>query len=98
VAVVVVVMVVRSDYSVMPVSITDADSDATNADFDVFRDDHRFVASARSAGKRRHGQKRNNEQGKQDILHDAPLSLVGDSSVPMLSIMTWSLHLKSVPD
>jgi hypothetical protein len=54
----------------MPVSDTDANSDWTDSDFDVFRDDLRFVAGVQSTGKCRHGQERNNEKGKQSILHD----------------------------
>jgi hypothetical protein len=77
-------MVVSSDHdNVMPVSVTDADCDATDANFDVFRDDYRLVAGARRAGKCRHGQKRDNEQGKQNILHDAALSSVWGSNIPM---------------
>jgi hypothetical protein len=54
----------------MPVSDTDANSDWTDSDFDVFRDDRRFVAGVQSTGKCRHGQERNNKKGKQSILHD----------------------------
>jgi hypothetical protein len=36
----------------MPVSL--ADADATDPDFEVFRDDHRFVADGQRAGKCRH--------------------------------------------
>lgn len=80
--VVVMVVVVRSDNNVipMPVPVTDVNSDGADSDFDVFRDDHWFVAGVRRTGKCRHGQKRNNEQGKQSILHDTALSSVGDST------------------
>ena len=73
--VVVMVVVVRSDNNVipMPVLVTDVNSDGADSDFDVFRDDHWFVAGVRRSGKCRHGQKRNNEQGKQSILHDTTL-------------------------
>ena len=54
----------------MPVSDTDANSDWTDSDFDVFRDDRRFVAGVQRTGKCRHSQERNNKKGKQDILHD----------------------------
>jgi len=54
----------------MPVSDTDANSDWTDSDFDVFRDDRRFVAGVQSTGKCRHGQERNNKKGKQSIFHD----------------------------
>jgi hypothetical protein len=39
----------------MPVSGTDVNSDWTDSDFDVFRDDHRFVGGAQGASKCRHG-------------------------------------------
>ena len=73
--VVVMVVVVRSDNNVipMPVPVTDVNSDGADSDFDVFRDDHWFVAGVRRSGKCRHGQKRNNEKGKQSILHDTTL-------------------------
>jgi hypothetical protein len=64
----------------MPVSDTDANSDWTDSDFDVFRNDRRFVASV--SGKCRHGQERSNKKGKQSILHDTlfglarPLALI----------------------
>jgi hypothetical protein len=38
----------------MPVFDTDANSDWTDSNFDVFRHDHRFVAGAQRAGKCRH--------------------------------------------
>jgi hypothetical protein len=37
----------------MPVSLTDANGDAADPDFDVFRDDHWFVAGAQRAGSER---------------------------------------------
>jgi hypothetical protein len=54
----------------MPVSLADANSDRTDYDFGVFRDDRRFVAGVQSTGECRHGQERNNKKGKQRILHD----------------------------
>jgi Flp pilus assembly protein TadB len=35
----------------MPVSVTDANSHRTDSNYDVFRDDHRFVAGAQGASK-----------------------------------------------
>jgi hypothetical protein len=38
----------------MTVSLTNADTNTANPDFNVFRDDHRFVADGERAGKCRH--------------------------------------------
>jgi hypothetical protein len=46
----------------MPVSLADTHTDAADPDFDVFRDNHRFIAGGQRAGKCRHGQKRNNKK------------------------------------
>jgi hypothetical protein len=81
----------------MPVSVTDANSDAADPDFDVFRDDHWFVAGVRRTGKCRHGQKRNNEKRKQSILHGT-LSLVGDVLRPDAGQNARLALLKSVSD
>jgi len=60
-AVVAVAMVLSVDhdrYDVMPVPVshTDANSNATDADFDAFRDDHWFVAGVQRTGNCRHRQ------------------------------------------
>ena len=57
----------------MPMPVADVNSHRADSDFDVFRYDYWFVAGVRRSGKCRHGQKRNNEQGKQSILHDTTL-------------------------
>jgi hypothetical protein len=36
------------------VSVANADANAVDPDYDVFRDDHRFVAAGQRAGKCRH--------------------------------------------
>jgi hypothetical protein len=58
VAIVMVVAMSRGHVEVtmvpMPVFDTDANSDWTDSNFDVFRHDHRFVAGAQRAGKCRH--------------------------------------------
>jgi hypothetical protein len=57
----------------MPMPVADVNSHRADSDFDVFRYDYWFVAGVRRSGKCRHGQKRNNEKGKQSILHDTTL-------------------------
>jgi hypothetical protein len=59
----------------MPVSVADPNSDVADPDIGAFRDDHRLVADVRRTGKCRHRQKRNNEKGKQSILHDTLFGL-----------------------
>jgi hypothetical protein len=46
----------RRDVMPMPVSHTDANSNAADADFDAFRDDHWFVADVQRTGNCRHRQ------------------------------------------
>ena len=53
----------------MTMSITDIDADAADPDFDIFGDEHRFVA-VQGTGKCRHGKEWNNKKRKQNILHD----------------------------
>jgi hypothetical protein len=57
----VMLSVEHDDMVPMPVSITDPDpdSDAAYIDTYIFRNDHRFIAGGRRAGKSRHRQKRN---------------------------------------
>jgi len=68
---VMVVLPVEHDsvVTMMPVSQTDANSDAADPDFDGLRDDHWFVAGVRRTGKCRQRQERNNKKRKQGILH-----------------------------
>ena|ERR1700689_2451505 len=70
---IVMVMAVASLDSVvmMPVPITDPNADATDPDFDAFRDDHWFVARIQRIGKCRHRQKRNKTKGKHSFFHNA---------------------------
>jgi hypothetical protein len=63
----------------MTMSLTDANGDAADPDFNIFGDDHRLVAGVQRTGKCRHGQEGNNKQRKQNILHDI-LFRSGDSS------------------
>ena len=69
VAMVMAVVPVEHDSGVMPVPVTDANSDAADPDIDVFRDDHWFVAGVQRTGKCRHGHERNKKKRKQSILH-----------------------------
>jgi hypothetical protein len=59
----------------VPVSLTDSNSDAADSDIGAFRDDHWFVADVRRTGKCRHRQKRNKKKGKHSSLHDILLGL-----------------------
>jgi hypothetical protein len=59
----------------MPVSVTDANPDGADSDYDGVRDHRWLVADARRAGKCRHRQQLNNEKGKQSILHDILLGI-----------------------
>jgi len=67
---VMVVLPVEHDsvVTMMPVSHTDANSDAADPDFDGLRDDHWFVAGVRRTGKCRHCQEWSNKKRKQSIL------------------------------
>jgi len=73
--VMVVVLPVEHDsvVTMMAMSVTDANSDATDPDFDAFRDDHWFGAGVRRTGKCRHRQERNNKKSEQSILHSTLL-------------------------
>jgi len=74
IAMVMVVLAVEHDIVVMmPVSVTDDNSNAANPDVDAFRDHHWFVADVQRTGKCRHRQERNKKKGKQSILHDGTL-------------------------
>jgi len=56
-AAIVMVMAVPSgqiEVTMVPMPVSLADADATDPDFEVFRDDHRFVADGQRAGKCRH--------------------------------------------
>jgi hypothetical protein len=70
----------------MSLADADADADAADPDFDVCRDDRRFVAGVQSTGKCGHAQEWNNKKGKQDILHDILFWLRG-LSVPIAPTM-----------
>jgi hypothetical protein len=59
----------------VPVSLTDPNSDAADSDISAFRDDHWFVANVQRTGKCRHRQKRNKKKGKHSSLHDILLGL-----------------------
>jgi len=95
-----VVMVVHADDSVipMPVPVTDVNSDGADSDFDVFRDDHWFVAGVRRTGKCRHRQERNGEKRKQSILHDTTFSLNWGPFGPDIKQNARLPLLKSVSD
>jgi hypothetical protein len=57
VAIVMVIAVSSSGHvegTMVPMPMSDIDSDWTDSNFDVFRHDHRFVAGAQRAGKCRH--------------------------------------------
>jgi len=58
-AVVMVMVVADASFVPMPVSVTDPNADAVDADLDIVRNDHRLVAGARRTGECRHHQKRN---------------------------------------
>jgi hypothetical protein len=59
----------------MSVSFTDPNSDASDPNIDVFRDDNWFVADVQRTGKRRHCQERNKKKSKHSTLHDILLGL-----------------------
>ena len=52
------------------VSLTDPNSDASDPNIDVFRDDNWFVADVQRTSKRRRCQERNKKKSKHSILHD----------------------------
>jgi hypothetical protein len=81
----------------MPMPVADVNSHRADSDFDVFRYDYWFVAGVRRSGKCRHGQKRNNEKGKQSILHDTTLFGWGILR-PDAGQNARLLYLKSVSD
>jgi hypothetical protein len=68
---VMVVFAVEHDNMVamMPVSHTDANSNAADPDFDALSNNYWFVAGVRGTGKCRHRQEWNNKKRKQSILH-----------------------------
>jgi hypothetical protein len=66
------------------VSLTHPNSDASDPNIDVFRDDNWFVANVQRTSKRRHRQERNKKKSKHSILHDILLGF-GTLAVPYLA-------------
>jgi hypothetical protein len=79
----------------MSVSFTDPNSDASDPNIDVFRDDNWFVADVQRTGKRRHCQERNKKKSKHSTLHDI-LPRVWDTCRPHTSQNARSVFPKSV--
>jgi hypothetical protein len=72
VVVIAVVVVLRLDHdrcAVMPMPVSHTDANATDADFDAFRDDYWFVAGVQRTSKYRHRHDRNKKKRKHSILH-----------------------------
>jgi hypothetical protein len=64
----VVMMTVVTDVCFVPMTMSV--TDAAGAVLEVFRNDHWLAAGVRSTGECRHHQKRNNKNGKYNVLHD----------------------------